>query len=243
MKTIIEYIRLIRIFYIRIKISLFARSLKLPLTTVIVAPHPDDEVLGCAGLIQKLIKEEKNVHVIYLTGGEGSHRGCCNISETTIIKERKILASNVAKMIKLPSENIHFLYYRDGEISLSHPMTEQLRKKIYQIKPNAIFIPHHREGWNDHTIVYSIVKEITNCYESISLYEYCVWFWYYQFWKIDWENACSIWMRKAEYEMKIKTIKNYLLPTASCGKPWSGVLPKVLVKACQWNNELFFKIK
>ena len=39
---------------------------------LIVAPHPDDEVLSSGGLIQKAVKSGKSVHIIYLTNGDES---------------------------------------------------------------------------------------------------------------------------------------------------------------------------
>src|ERR1700689_5081239 len=37
---------------------------------VVVAPHPDDEVLGAGGLIQQACAVGAEVHVIYLTNGD-----------------------------------------------------------------------------------------------------------------------------------------------------------------------------
>ncbi|WP_040781604.1 PIG-L deacetylase family protein [Nocardia pneumoniae] len=37
---------------------------------LIIAPHPDDEVLGCGGLISRVKREGGEVHVLYVTAGE-----------------------------------------------------------------------------------------------------------------------------------------------------------------------------
>ena len=42
---------------------------------VIVAPHPDDETLGCAGLIQALLARGSTVQVVSVTDGDASHPG------------------------------------------------------------------------------------------------------------------------------------------------------------------------
>ena len=42
---------------------------------LIIAPHPDDEVLGAGGLIQQIRSADGIVHVVYLTDGEGYPRG------------------------------------------------------------------------------------------------------------------------------------------------------------------------
>lgn len=37
---------------------------------IIIAPHPDDEVIGCGGLIGRLVAEGKAPHIIVMTGGK-----------------------------------------------------------------------------------------------------------------------------------------------------------------------------
>ena len=54
---------------------------------LIVAPHPDDEIIGCGGLIAHLVKENKAPHVVIMTGGEGSHHGCCDTSSGDIVAD------------------------------------------------------------------------------------------------------------------------------------------------------------
>jgi len=41
-------------------------------TVLIVAPHPDDEVLGCGGLIQQALANGARVHVALMTNGDAS---------------------------------------------------------------------------------------------------------------------------------------------------------------------------
>jgi LmbE family N-acetylglucosaminyl deacetylase len=42
---------------------------------VVVAPHPDDEVLGAGGLIQRLASSGLHIEIISVTDGEASHPG------------------------------------------------------------------------------------------------------------------------------------------------------------------------
>jgi hypothetical protein len=39
---------------------------------LIIAPHPDDEVLACGGLIQQALALGDSVWVVYVTAGDGS---------------------------------------------------------------------------------------------------------------------------------------------------------------------------
>lgn len=222
---------------------LFKRpTLHLPNTFLVVAPHPDDEIIGCAGLIHRALQTGKQVDVVILSGGEKSHSGCCHINEKTLMEARKDLSRRAAQIVGLPLEHLHFLHYPDGGIIYNHAETNRLKQLINEIKPDAIFIPHKREGWNDHVETGRIIKKLTKDCTELLLYEYCVWFWYYNVWQIDWKNAYCIRMNPEQHVTKLKAIEAYITPLAPCGKPWSGVLPKVFIKANQWNKELYFKV-
>lgn len=209
---------------------------------IIVAPHPDDEALGCSGLIQRMIENGKQVHVVILSGGGKSHHGCCHIDGSTLINSRRDLSRRAAEILGLPFIQLHFLDYPDGSISFNKPETQRLQALIEEISPDAIFVPHKGEGWSDHIEAGKIVREIIQTKSiPIQLYEYCVWFWYYNTWNIDWKNAFVLKMDQREYRKKLKAIDVYVKPLAPCGNPWSGVLPRIFVKANQWNCELYFK--
>ena len=83
---------------------------------IVVAPHPDDEVFGCAGLMSRSIAEGKQVKLIIMTGGGKSHSGCCNIDEKELIEKRRELTRKAAEVYGLKEENICFLNFSDGEI-------------------------------------------------------------------------------------------------------------------------------
>ena len=217
-------------------------ALKLSDNTTIIAPHPDDEVIGCGGLIQALVERGTPPHVIILTGGEGSHRGCCDTTETDIIDARHQLTMKAAATLKLPESHIHCLHYPDGGVDSKHPETAELSSLLLQLSPKALFVPHSGEGWSDHTKVAGIVKELTKLL-TVDIYEYCVWMWYYNVWNLDYKNARILKMSTAQHKRKLQAIEQYVTPLAPCGKPWSGVLPKPFLKAARWNKELYFKTK
>ena len=209
---------------------------------LIVAPHPDDEIIGCGGLIAHLVKENKAPHVVIMTGGEGSHHGCCDTSSGDIVAARRRLTRNAAAIVGLPIENIHELNYPDGGISMNNTETDRLKTLIDELQPDTILVPHWGEGWSDHIQTAEIVKQIAP--HSAKRWMFCVWVWYYNVWRdLDWKNAAQLCMTPAEHRIKLDAMDAYIRPLAPCGKPWSGVLPKVFVKANKWNRELYFSLK
>ena len=217
-------------------------SLSLSENMVIIAPHPDDEVIGCAGLIQALVERGTPPHVIILTGGEGSHRGCCNTSAEDIMAARHQLTLKAASTLGLPESHIHCLNYPDGGVVLEHPATENLRELLTQLSPKALFVPHHGEGWSDHLQAAEITKHLMTGKDA-SIYEYCVWMWYYNVWHLDRKHSLVLRMSRAQHQRKLRAMEQYVTPLAPCGKPWSGVLPKPFLKAAEWDKELYFKVK
>lgn len=162
MKFVIDLIRVLRVALLHLIYNIYP-SLSLPKRVVIVAPHPDDEVIGCGGLIQALVERGTPPHVIILTGGEGSHRGCCGISADELITGRHNLTIKAAETMGLPLSHIHCLQYPDGGVALEHPETERLAALLQELRPDAIFVPHHGEGWSDHVQAATIVAQITDC--------------------------------------------------------------------------------
>lgn len=210
-------------------------------TIIIVAPHPDDEVIGCGGLIQRLVKQGCDVHIVLMTGGEASHQNCCNISKDRITDVRRSLCIDIDSKIGVDTSHIHLLDYPDGGIQGENEETEHLQTLLSSIKPDVIFVPHWGEGWPDHVNTRQIIRNIAN--QGTIIYEYCVWMWYYNIWRLDWRNARVYRMTKEEHQKKLKAIDDYVTPLAPCCNPWSGVLPAVFLHAARWNTELYFVCK
>jgi len=89
---------------------------------VILAPHPDDEIIAGGGIIQKALEANAKLKIVYLTSGEYnevsyffykknpaiSKRGFINIGETRMRE-----AYNAAAFLGLGKEDLVFLGYPD----------------------------------------------------------------------------------------------------------------------------------
>lgn len=236
-----ELIRIIRWRFLQLWFRFFASTLNLNGCILLLAPHPDDEVIGCGGLLTRLVKQGKDVRVVVLSNGAESHHECCDTPKEEIVVARRGLTFEAVKVIGLPLNKVYSLNFPDGSINARHAETERLKALIAEIKPDVILVPHSGEGWNDHLATREIGLHFAP--NGVSVYEYCVWFWFYNSWNIAWNKASVVKMTKEEHETKLKAIDAYTLPTALCGKPWSGVLPHVFLKANKSKTEVYFKVK
>lgn len=206
---------------------------------LIVAPHPDDEVIGCGGLIARLVEEGNAPQIIVMTGGEGSHGKDC-ADTAAIIKARRGLTRNALSILGVPEQNLHELDFKDGGITAESEQMNRLKDLIDSIKPDTVLVPHWGEGWPDHVNTAKIIKSLAP--PTVQVWEYCVWMWYYQVWRgLDWATAASLRLTPREHELKVKAVDAYIRPLAPDGKPWSGVLPQIFIEANTGNIELYFK--
>ena len=79
---------------------------------MVFAPHPDDETLGCGGLVRCLRRAGVGVHVVYLTSGDrgvpdsGEPPGA--IRETEARRALEVLgAATATTFLRLPDGGIH----------------------------------------------------------------------------------------------------------------------------------------
>lgn len=218
---------------------------------IIIAPHPDDEVLGCGGLIAQLTAKGANINILFLTRGEAAHQECCKTHADQIGEQRFRLAIASNKILGVLPECLHFLDGKDG--SLPHKgqdgfieLAKIIAAYIEAYAPDAVFFPHAFEGWPDHVAAEELTKRaIIMLPQRSKLYHYCVWFWHNMpiksAWRIDWKQARLLDITK-ELPLKKCAMQTYQDSLAPCGHPYIGILPARFLRAFEWDKELFFEV-
>src|SRR5687768_13703045 len=81
---------------------------------LVISPHPDDEAIGCGGVISKHVREGEIVEVIFLTSGEKGGHGRTPV-ETIVQREKE--ARDAAKILGISA--VHFWREPDGSFQAS----------------------------------------------------------------------------------------------------------------------------
>jgi LmbE family N-acetylglucosaminyl deacetylase len=93
---------------------------------LVVAPHPDDEVLAAGGLIQRVRSVNGAVHIAYLTDGDGFPEGVRAKEGREDVKPsdfraygstRKDEARDALSRLGIPRSSLTFLGFPDGRLS------------------------------------------------------------------------------------------------------------------------------
>ncbi len=129
-----------------------------PLSTgpvLVVAAHPDDEVLGCGGTLARLAASGIETHVLFMTDGVSSRPGANDLAA------RREAAASAAEIIGLNPPT--FNDFPDNALD-TVPLIEVVRiveAAIERIAPKTVFTHHHGDLNVDHQVAHRAV--ITAC--------------------------------------------------------------------------------
>lgn len=135
---------------------------------LVVAPHPDDDLIGCGGSITKHLKQGSEVSVVYVTNGDAENLNYSR-EEFTDLRRRETIEA--ADAIGLNPENLVFLGETVWEINQDRARRSLLRL-VRELKPDVCYIPHANDAHVDHRVVHHIAKDAINMASSPWFKEY-----------------------------------------------------------------------
>jgi len=122
--------------------------------TLIIAAHPDDEVLGCGGTIAKLAAQGEEVHILILATGLTSRVGFDMAKDAEALKIHLERASRAGAL--LGAKNVNFGGLPDQKMDTLPllEVTQRIEAEIESIKPQTIFTHHGGDLNMDHVITF-----------------------------------------------------------------------------------------
>lgn len=133
---------------------------------IVLAPHPDDETLGCGGSISLILKSKRAVKVIFLTSGEKAdpshpasdikHREE-HVTDYSLMREKeavralKVLGVSDYEFLRFPDRELD-AYYKDA--------LESLLEIVRTYMPDIIYSPSMIELNPDHRTTAALSLEI-----------------------------------------------------------------------------------
>jgi N-acetylglucosamine malate deacetylase 1 len=147
---------------------------------LVVAPHPDDETLGCGGTLLRMRESGAQLAWLIVTGiseEAGFTPARVQGRETEIEKVRKLLGFDEVFQLSLPTRQLDAV-----------PMAElvaQFSEVFKSYRPEHVFLPHRSDVHSDHRVVfdagaacakwfrYPSVRRLLS-YETISETDFCL---------------------------------------------------------------------
>ena len=118
---------------------------------LIIAPHPDDEILGCGGVIAKYIAQKKEIYIAVATNG---HLGAPELfpkEGTQKVQKEAIQSHQFLGVKKTIFLNFPVLQL---ESSPSYKLSIAISKLIKEFKIDTMLIPHRGDIHKDHRICF-----------------------------------------------------------------------------------------
>lgn len=146
---------------------------------LVLAPHPDDEVLGCGATMAKYASAGHKVFVLVATRGSKKLYADDRIENVRneALRAHKVLGVTETFFLDFPAPELDTipLYQISGEFS----------KIIAKVNANILFLPHRGDIHNDHKVVFDAglvaARPLQNCsvneiytYETVSETEWAM---------------------------------------------------------------------
>jgi LmbE family N-acetylglucosaminyl deacetylase len=149
-------------------------------TALILAPHADDESLGCGGLIAAACAAHLPPVVVVMTDGAASHPGSHSHPPARLAALREAEARHAVSLLGLPPSNLSFLRYPDTALPKSGAGFAEAVTRIQHIAAThscrLLIAPWQADPHCDHEAAAAIAAAAA-ANSRLRLLSYPVWGW------------------------------------------------------------------
>lgn len=130
------------------------RGMAVFMKILIIAPHQDDEIIGCGGAIFYFRERGDTVYIQHILAGDSG------IPEATPEQCRKIRDGEATRAAEfLGSVLLPNMGFCDRRYRFEEQLQDKLIGTLRQIQPDILFLPHREESDLEHRIVSKMGRE------------------------------------------------------------------------------------
>jgi len=148
---------------------------------VVVAPHPDDESLGCGGLIAEACARGTPTRLVVVSDGAGSHPGSRRYPPPRLRALREEETRAAAAELGLPASSIRFLGLPDRFVPVSGSKADNAGAAIVaaaqEVEAGAVCVTWRQDPHCDHLASAVIVEAVRNSLGGARVLAYPIWGW------------------------------------------------------------------
>jgi LmbE family N-acetylglucosaminyl deacetylase len=147
---------------------------------LVIAPHPDDESLGCGGLLAILAERNCEVTVVFVTDGGASHRNSTSWSRMRLAAQRQKEADAALSELGLGRAGRLFFNLRDADMPTPssnewYRAVTRLSSVLKTFKPDLALIPWRRDPHCDHRASHALAMQAMRLHPPTTILEYAIW--------------------------------------------------------------------
>jgi LmbE family N-acetylglucosaminyl deacetylase len=167
-------------------------------SVLVLAPHPDDECLGCGGALILHRRQGDRVRVVFVTDGMGGDA----LGYYAALDYRGLRRDEARRAAAvLGVDDLVFWDYPDGKLAEARDLTDRLGALLEAYRPDIIYRPSTLEIHPDHWALGVGIEEVLGRYDSGSR-DFC-----YEIWAtVQPSHVIDI---SAVWEQKKKAVEQY----------------------------------
>jgi len=149
-----------------------------PGCVLIVAPHPDDETLGCGGAIALMRALNYPVQVLVISDGTLSHPRSRKYPAAALrhLREQETIAA--LSILDVEETAVTFLRLPDGGISDFITSETTCDTYLKAVLPQTVFLPWRYDPHPDHRATWQLIHNaVSNLPTVPRIIEYPIWDW------------------------------------------------------------------
>ncbi len=149
---------------------------------LVLAPHPDDETIGCGGLIQQAVRAGVAVFIDVLTDGSRSHPNSRSHGRAELAALRRAEAKAAVRRLGINATALRFWPEEDSRLPASgaaaDALAERLRHRLGETRARVVFVTWADDPHCDHKAAFALAEQsLTGLEHPPRLYAYPVWSW------------------------------------------------------------------
>lgn len=145
---------------------------------VVLAPHPDDESLGCGGLLSAAAQAGRRVAIVAVTDGRLSHPSSPSIDGDMLAQIRATELREAALALH-PDITIHALGFRDCAIAdteqAAHDAVAMILSEIDTVGATSLLTAWRDDPHKDHVATAALAQQAAAQRPHVKLWSYPVW--------------------------------------------------------------------
>ncbi|MFD2936621.1 PIG-L deacetylase family protein [Spirosoma flavum] len=151
--------------------------------TLVIAPHPDDESLGCGGTIALLRQRGYSVHVLFVSDGTMSHPNSPSYPADRLRQVRETEALEALRLLDVPAENALFMRQKDTQVFTPDSpefaeAVDFVHALLMSVRPATVLVPWRRDPHRDHRASWhQLMAALAKLPTQPRVLEYLIWLW------------------------------------------------------------------
>lgn len=138
---------------------------------LVLAPHQDDEMIGCGGALALQVAAGSAAHIVVLQDGAGGHE------ELGMTRQQMVELRNAESRHAAAILDVEPRFFGHADLAAEAPKAAAaLTDLITEVRADAIFVPFPLDGHPDHrTTNYILADALRNIPWTVRVFGYEVW--------------------------------------------------------------------